>query len=452
MRKHKTGPGKGNMPAILHFCPGMKKSFIEELTWRGMIQDMTPGLEEKLNSGIVVGYIGFDPTARSMTIGNYVQLMLLTHFQRCGHRPIVLMGGATGRIGDPSGKDAERELKSYEELDRNLAFQTEQVKKLLDFESKENGALLVNNLDFYKELNVLTFLREVGKHLTINYMMAKESVKRRVETGMSYTEFSYQLLQAYDYLCLYRQYGCILQMGGSDQWGNITSGTEFIRRNAQEAEVYALTSPLLIKSDGKKFGKSEEGNIWLDPEMTTPYAFYQFWLNVDDKDLPSLTRYFSLATREEIENREKEHASNPNAQKGLLAEELTVRIHGETAYESARNVSEILFNPKASEDQLLKLTADELNLIAGEIPSFAVDRRVLDSDLPILDLLSEHTTITSSKSEARRAIQSNAISINKNKISDINSLVTKDQLLHGRYLMIENGKKNKHIVVVKSEK
>lgn len=426
------------------------KSFIEELTWRGMIQDITPGLEEKLNSGMVIGYIGFDPTAPSMTIGNYVQLMLLTHFQRCGHRPIVLMGGATGRIGDPSGKDAERELKSYDELDKNLAFQSEQVKRLLDFDSKENGAIIINNLDFYKDLNVLTFLREVGKHLTINYMMAKESVKRRVETGMSYTEFSYQLLQAYDYLCLYKKYDCVLQMGGSDQWGNITSGTEYIRRNVDNAEVHALTSPLLTKADGKKFGKSEEGNIWLDPNMTSPYTFYQFWLNVDDKDLGKLTRYFSLESRETVEQREAENAGNPNALKVMLAKELTMRIHGEDAFESAKNVSEILFNAKASKEQLLSLSDAELKLIAGEIPSFEIDRKILDGEYSLIDLLSEQTSIVASKSEARRAIQSNAISVNKDKIADINMMIGKDHLLHGRYLMIENGKKNKHIIVAGS--
>jgi len=414
-----------------------------------MIQDMTPGVEERLNSGMVIGYIGFDPTAPSMTIGNYVQLMLLAHFQNCGHKPIVLMGGATGRVGDPSGKDTERELKSYDELDRNLAFQIEQVKKLLDFDSKENGAIILNNLDFYKDMNVLTFLRDVGKNLTINYMMAKESVKRRVEIGMSYTEFSYQLLQAYDYLCLYRQYGCVLQMGGSDQWGNITSGTEFIRRNEPKAEVYALTSPLLTKADGKKFGKSEEGNIWLDPNMTSPYKFYQFWLNVDDKDLKMLTRYFSLESKEEIEKREADNAENPNALKVLLAKELTIRIHGQTAYESAKNVSDILFNAKASKEQLMSLSADELKMIAGEIPSFEIDQKLLETDYSLLDLLSEQTTIVASKSEARRAIQANAISVNKDKITDIEAIVKKDQLMQGKYLMIENGKKNKYIISVK---
>ena len=415
-----------------------------------MIQDLTPGLEEKLNSGMVIGYIGFDPTAPSMTIGNYVQLMLLTHFQRCGHKPIVVMGGATGRIGDPSGKDTERELKSYDELDRNLAFQEEQVKKLLDFDSKENGAIILNNLDFYREMNVLSFLRDVGKNLTINYMMAKESVKRRVDVGMSYTEFSYQLLQAYDYLCLYRQYGCVLQMGGSDQWGNITSGTEFIRRNEPKAVVHALTSPLLTKADGKKFGKSEEGNIWLDPNMTSPYKFYQFWLNVDDKELKSLTRYFSLESREVIEQREEEHAENPNALKALLAKELTIRIHGDKAFESAKNGSDILFNAKASKEQLLSLSAEELKLIAGEIPSFSIEQIILNGDISLIDLLAEHTSIVASKSEARRAIQSNAISVNKEKISDLEAQVNRELLLHGKYLMVENGKKNKYIISVTS--
>lgn len=425
----------------------MRKSFIEELTWRGMIHDQTPGLEDKLNAQIVIGYIGFDPTAPSLTLGNYVQVMLLTHFQRCGHRPIVLMGGATGRIGDPSGKDAERDLKSYDELDRNLAHQVNQMTRLLDFDNKENGAILVNNLDFYVDMNALTFLRDVGKHLTINYMMSKESVKRRVEIGMSYTEFSYQLLQAYDYLRLYRDYGCILQMGGSDQWGNITSGTEFIRRNVPDSEVYALTTPLLTKADGKKFGKSEEGNIWLDAQMTTPYKFYQFWLNVDDRDLPKLVRYFSLRSREEVEKMEAEFLGFPNAIKASLSEELTIRMHGLQAFQSAKNVSDILFNAKSTREQLHDLNVDDLQLISEEIPSFQIARSVLDGGVNIIDLLSDFSTVLPSKSEARRAIQGNAITINKEKISDIQALITSGSLLHGRYMMVENGKKNKYMLV-----
>ena len=427
----------------------MRKSFIEELTWRGMIHDQTPGLEQKLNEQIIVGYIGFDPTAPSLTLGNYVQVMLLTHFQRCGHRPVVLMGGATGRIGDPSGKDAERELKSYDELDKNLAHQVNQMKRLLDFNNKENGAILVNNLDFYEDMNALTFLRDVGKHLTINYMMAKESVKKRVEVGMSYTEFSYQLLQAYDYLRLYRDFDCILQMGGSDQWGNITSGTEFIRRNVPESEVYALTTPLLTKADGKKFGKSEEGNIWLDPQMTTPYKFYQFWLNVDDRDLSKLYRYFSLLSQEEIERLEEEFLGYPNALKANLAQELTIRIHGQAAFQSAKNVSDILFNAKASKEQLYELSETDLQLIAEEIPSFEIPLSVLEGGVSLIDVISDFSTVLSSKSEARRAIQSNAIAVNKDKISDINATLVYDNLLHARYMMIENGKKNKYILQFK---
>lgn len=424
----------------------MKKDFIEELRWRGLIHDITPGLEEKLKSGVVTGYIGFDPTAASLTIGNYVQVMLLKFFQLAGHKPIVLMGGATGRIGDPSGKDSERELKSYDELDRNLSKQREQFSRLLDFNHKENGAIVIDNHDFYRKMNVLTFLRDVGKNLTINYMMSKESVKKRFETGMSYTEFSYQLLQAYDFLCLYRQENCVLQMGGSDQWGNITSGTEFIRRNEPGSEVFALTSPLLTKADGKKFGKSEEGNIWLDPEMTTPYKFYQFWLNVDDKDLQKLFRYFSLLDKEEIETLEKDYAENPNALKAILAKELTIRLHGEQEFEAAKNVSEILFNPKASKEQLLSLHNTDLRLIAEEIPSFQVDKSQLSEEKGIIDLLSESTSVMPSKSEARRAIQSNSISLNKDKITDITFIIKKDHLLFDRYIMVEKGKKDKYII------
>ena len=424
----------------------MEKSFIEELTWRGLIHDITPGLEEKLKDGMVTGYIGFDPTAPSMTLGNYIQIMLLKFFQLSGHKPIVLMGGATGRIGDPSGKDTERELKSYDELDRNLARQSEQLFHFLDFSECENAATVVNNLDFYRNMDVLSFLRDVGKNFTINYMMAKESVKKRVEIGMSYTEFSYQLLQAYDFLCLYRNYNCILQMGGSDQWGNITSGTEFIRRTAPGSEVYALTSPLLTKADGKKFGKSEEGNIWLDPSLTSPYKFYQFWLNVDDKDLPKLFRYFSLLSREEIETLEKENKDQPNVLKISLGSELTERIHGREAFESARNVSEILFNPRASKEQLLNLQQEDLKLIADEIPSYKVDRDVINQKGGILEILSEHTTITPSKSEARRAIQSNAIAVNKDKVSDINDTLSHSILLYDKYIMIEKGKKEKYII------
>ncbi len=441
------------MGSNFHFCSckliiyskQTMKSLIEELTWRGMIQDMTPGLEDRLKEGPVTGYIGFDPTAPSLTLGNYVQIMLLIHFQRCGHRPVVLMGGATGRIGDPSGKDAERELKSYHELDWNLEHQSEQMRGLLDFDHPEHGAVLVNNFEFYRDMNVLTFLREVGKHLTINYMMSKESVKRRVETGMSYTEFSYQLLQAYDYLCLYKDYNCTLQMGGSDQWGNITSGTEFIRRNVAESEVHALTTPLLTKADGKKFGKSEEGNIWLDPKLTSPYKFFQFWINVDDRDLPKLFRYFSLKGKEEIESLESQHANDPNELKMILAEEITSRIHGHEAFESARNVSSILFNPKADQEGLMRLSEADFKLMAQEIPHSSFISNALDKPMNIVELLTQANAFPT-KSEARRAVQQNAVAINMNKINDIQAEVSADHLIHGRYMLVEHGKKHKRIL------
>jgi tyrosyl-tRNA synthetase len=422
-------------------------NFLDELRWRGILHDMSPGIEEALNKGMVTGYIGFDPTAPALTIGNYVQIMSLTHFQRSGHKPIVLMGGATGRVGDPSGKDKERELKSYEELDANLAAQVKQMKQLLNFETGENRAVLLNNLDFYRDMNVLDFLRDVGKTLTVNYMLSKESVQKRLDTGISFTEFSYQLLQAYDFQVLYQKHGCALQMGGSDQWGNITSGAEFIRRNLGE-KAYALTTKLLTKSDGRKFGKSEEGNLWLDPNFTSPYKFYQFWINADDADLPSLTRYFTLKSREEVEAMERNLADNPQERKRLLAEELTRRIHGEEAYKSVLKVSELLFGRSAGKEALLDLDESELHTVAQEIPHFAIPREALANGVNIVDLLAGQTQIVHSKGDARRAIQGNAISVNKDKITDHEAVISHEALLHGKYIMVENGKKNKYMVVV----
>lgn len=422
------------------------KNFIEELRWRGMLHDSTPGVEEHLKEQMRVGYIGFDPTAPSMTIGNYVQLMLLTIFQRCGHKPIVVMGGATGRIGDPSGKDKERELKSFDVLDHNLSFQLKQAQKFLNFEEGDNKAEIVNNLDFYKNMNVLDFLRDVGKTLTINYMMSKESVKKRVETGLSFTEFSYQLLQAYDFQCLFQNKNVTIQMGGSDQWGNITSGTEFIRRNTQ-GKAYAVTTPLLTKADGSKFGKSEEGNIWLDANMTSPYKFYQFWINAADQDINKFMRYFTLKTKEEVESAENEFKDNPNALKRMLAEELTIRVHSQEAFDSVQKVSEILFNKKANKETLLGLGNDDLKTVSEEIPSFTISRDSLANGLNIVDLLAEQTEILNSKGDVRRAIKGNAISVNKDKISSHEVDINHDALLHGKYIMIENGKKNKFMVI-----
>jgi tyrosyl-tRNA synthetase len=418
--------------------------FLSELKWRGMLHDMTPGVEEILTKKKVVGYIGFDPTATSMTIGNYVQIMLLKLFQMAGHTPIVLMGGATGRIGDPSFKDSERELKSYDELDRNLAFQTQQMHKFLDFEGP-NAAILVNNLDFYREMNVLAFLRDVGKTLTVNYMMSKDSVKNRLETGLSFTEFSYQLLQSYDFQVLYSTYDCILQMGGSDQWGNITSGTEFIRRNI-DGKAYAVTTPLLTKADGSKFGKSEQGNIWLDPKLTSAYRFYQFWINSADADLPKYLRYFTLKPKEEVLLLEKEYAENPRALKEILAEELTRRVHSDDDFHSVQKVSHLLFSKDASPETCSLMSAAQLATVAEEIPSAAVALSALKEGIQITDLMA-HTGICPSKTEARKAIQNNAVSINKVKVANHDMSIDTSHLLQGKYIMLENGKKNKQMLV-----
>jgi tyrosyl-tRNA synthetase len=420
-------------------------NFIEELKWRGMLHDMTPGLEEALEKGMTTGYIGFDPTAPSLTIGNYVQIMLLKFWQLSGHKPIILMGGATGRIGDPSGKDKERELKTGNELDINLSFQKQQFLKFLDFGDEGNQATTVNNFDFYKSMNVLDFLRDVGKTASINTMLSKDSVKNRLETGMSFTEFSYSLLQGYDYQCLFQEKNCIVQMGGSDQWGNIVAGTEFIRRNLG-AKAYAITTPLLTKSDGAKFGKSEKGNIWLDAKLTSPYKFYQFWINADDADLPKFLRYFSLKTKEQIENLEHEYAGNARDLKKILAEEMTVRVHSQAEYASVLTVSDILFG-KSDNEILRGLDENAFETIAGEIPAFNINRADVQNGLNIIDLLAEKTTICPSKTEARKAIQNNAISVNKIKITAHDVTINTDSLLLGKYIMVENGKKNKFMLV-----
>ena len=414
--------------------------FLSELKWRGMLQDVTPGLEDYLKTEKVTAYIGFDPTAPSLTIGNYVQIMLLTLLQKYGHKPIVLLGGATGRIGDPSGKDKERQLKSYDELDSNLNFQKEQFKQLIDFNDAENPAMFINNLDFYKDLNILEFLRVAGKTLTVNYMLSKDSVQNRLENGLSFTEFSYQLLQAYDFQCLYNDYGCKLQMGGSDQWGNITSGTEFIRRNIG-GKAYALTTPLLTKADGTKFGKSAEGNIWLDSKLTSPYRFYQFWINAADADIPTFVRYFTFFDQDTILKREKD--LDIREQKLLLAEELTVRIHGKDAYQAVLKVTDLLFN-KPSDDQI-DLSETELEMIANEIPTFDISSEAINNNLTINDLLTTESQILSSKGEVRRAIQNNALKLNKEKITSGEDLISLNQLIRDKYIILENGKKNKYL-------
>ncbi len=424
------------------------QGFLNELRWRSMLQDFTPGLEEYFGSGSRRAYIGFDPTAKSLGIGNYVQIMLLTLLQRCGHQPVVVMGGATGRIGDPSGKDKERDLKTIDELEDNIQCQTNQFKKLLDFDNGPNKALLVNNFDFYSKMNALEFLRDVGKHMTVNYMLSKESVKKRLETGISYTEFSYQLLQSYDFYCLYKNLDCRIQMGGSDQWGNITAGTEYIGKTIEGSKAYAVTTPLLTKSDGKKFGKTEEGNIWLDEKMTSPYKFYQFWINSDDADLQKLFRYFSLRNKNEIEQIELQFADRPAELKKQLAEEITRRVHGDQAFASAMGVSELIFNRECTPDFLRSMDVHTLSQLYMELPNANISKSLFADSVNIIDFLSEISGILSSKSEARRSVQSNAISINKIKVTDIDARLSHNDWLSGQFILVENGKKNKYVIKI----
>jgi tyrosyl-tRNA synthetase len=421
-------------------------NFLEELKWRGLIHDTTPGLEEHLKSGMVTGYIGFDPTAPSLTIGNYVQVMLLTFLQKSGHKPVVLMGGATGRIGDPSGKDKERELKSYDELDKNLQHQVKQIRKFLDFTNKSpNSARIVNNYDFYKKMGAIDFLRDVGKYLTVSYMMAKDSVQRRIETGISFTEFSYQLIQGYDFVLLNDSHGVTLQMGGSDQYGNITSGIE-LGRKIKSKQLFAVTTPLLTKSDGTKFGKSSTGNIWLDPILTTPYRFYQFWLSSDDKDLTKYFRYFSLKTKAEIEGLEAEYGKDPQKLKAIFAEEITTRIHGKKAYKAVQEVSGILFNPKLSAETLKSMSIDVLETVSQEIPTYTIPLAELKKGIAITQLVTEFAPILPSKNEAKNAIKSNALSVNKLKVTGQDEVVAEGQLLQDVFILVESGKKNKFLL------
>ncbi|WP_116125099.1 tyrosine--tRNA ligase [Lewinella sp. IMCC34183] len=435
--------------------------FIAELEWRGMLHQLTPGIQEHLSEGPRRAYIGFDPTAPSLTIGNYVQVMLLLHWMRAGHEAVVLFGGATGRIGDPSFKEQERDLKTYEELDGNLAHQKRQMEGLLQrgadagaADGLRGGVTVVNNLDFYREMNVLDFLRDVGKTLTVSYMMSKDSVKNRLETGMSFTEFSYQLLQGYDFQKLYAERDVTVQMGGSDQWGNITSGTEFVRRNL-EGKAYAVTTPLLTKADGSKFGKSAEGNIWLDPDLTSPYDFYQFWLRADDADLAKYLKYFSLRDKEDIladcavveahlggEDRYREVTDIRTA----LAAELTERIHGAEGLNTALRVTHLLWGRGATPEDLRGLDTKAFTALSGNIPTFELPAGLLP--LPLLDLLADHSEVTSSKSEARRAVQGNAIAVNKEKVADPDATITAADLLHGRYILVENGKKKRYLFSV----
>ncbi|MFP4013002.1 MAG: tyrosine--tRNA ligase [Chitinispirillaceae bacterium] len=422
-------------------------NFIEELRWRGMIQDVTPGVEEKLQSAMTTGYVGFDPTGKSLHIGHMLPIMLLVHLQRCGHKPIALTGGATGLIGDPSGKSEERKLLSADEVARNVQTIRKQLEKFLDFSGAENSAEVANNYDWFKDMNVLEFLRDVGKHLTVNYMVSKDSVKNRWDQGISFTEFSYQLLQGYDFYWLYTNKDCALQLGGSDQWGNIVSGTELVRRKAG-GEAYALTCPLLTRSDGKKFGKSEGGeSVWLDPEMTSPYKFYQYWLNCTDEDAPKLLRFFTLLPRDEITALEQEHAKAPHERimQKALAKDVTIRVHTEEEYRKAVEASGILFG-KGTNEALQSLSEQDFLSVFEGVPQVEISRTELEAGIQVLDLISEKSKIFPSKGEARRMISQGGVSLNKVKVGDPADQITTSMLLNDKYLLFQKGKKSYFIL------
>lgn len=417
-------------------------SFVEELRWRGMLHDMMPGTEELLSKEVVKGYIGFDPTADSLGVGNMVQVMTLLHFQRAGHKPIALVGGATGMVGDPSGKSAERNLLDTDTLQKNLAAQRKQLERFLDFDCGETSAEIVNNYDWFKDFGFLDFIRDAGKYISVNYMLAKDSVKNRLENGMSFTEFSYQLIQGYDFYYLWKEKGVKLQMGGSDQWGNIVTGNELIRRKG-EGEAFALTTQLIKKSDGTKFGKSEGGNIWLDAKRTSPYKFYQFWLNASDEDAANFIKIFTLKTQSEIEALLAEHATAPHLRvlQKALADDITIRVHSAEALERAKITSTILFG--SSIEDFKQLTADEVLAAFDENDIFEIKKSTLmEVDMPTL--MAESSTIFTSKGEAKKGLQSNAVSINKEKVS-IEKKIQESELLFDNLLLIQKGKKNYYL-------
>jgi len=425
-----------------------KTNFIEELRWRGMLNNVTAGAEELVSKESITGYIGFDPTADSLHIGSLVQIMILSFFQKAGHKPIALVGGATGMIGDPSGKSAERKLIAEEEIHHNISCISNQLRKFIDFKSKSNPAELVNNNEWFKDMNIFTFLRDAGKHLTISYMMAKDSVQQRLESGISFTEFSYQLIQAYDFYYLYKNHNCKLQMGGSDQWGNIVSGIELIRRMSNE-EAFAITCNLITKPDGSKFGKTESGNVWLDAKKTSPYKFFQFWMNVSDEEAKKYIRIFTLRGREELELLEEEHNKSPHLRilQKELSKDVTTMVHSEKDFHSAVEASEILFGKGTTES--LKKLSEELFLSVFEgVPQFNLPKAELDSGINIIDFLSDKTGIFKSKGEARRMLQGGGISINKVKVEE-NASVSKSDLLSGKYILAQKGKKDYSLVIVK---
>ena len=429
--------------------------FIKELTWRGMIHQMMPGTEEQLKKEMTTAYLGIDPTADSLHIGHLVGVMMLKHLQRSGHRPIALIGGATGMIGDPSGKSAERNLLNEETLRHNQECIKKQLAKFLDFDSDApNAAILVNNYDWMKQFSFLDFIRDVGKHITVNYMMAKDSVKKRLNgefrEGMSFTEFSYQLVQGYDFLNLHKEYGCMLQLGGSDQWGNITTGTEMIRRMLG-SEAFALTCPLITKADGGKFGKTESGNVWLDPRYTSPYKFYQFWLNVSDEDAEKYIKIFTELTQEEVAELVEAQKADPGQRplQKRLAKEITTMVHSAEDYETAVEASSILFSNKASET-LHKIDEQTLLAVFEGVPQFEVKMADIEGgEMKIAELLTDAAPVFPSKGELRKLAQGGGLSINKEKVADINAPATKDMLLNGKYILVQKGKKNYFLLIAK---
>jgi tyrosyl-tRNA synthetase len=429
-------------------------NFVEELRWRGMIHDIMPGTEEFLLKEKTAAYVGFDPTADSLHIGHLVGVMMLRHFQNAGHRPIVLIGGATGMIGDPSGKSEERNLLDEETLRHNQEGMKKQFEKFLDFGSNfPNNAIMVNNYDWMKEYSFLGFIRDIGKHITVNYMMAKDSVKKRLDSdtaqGMSFTEFSYQLVQGTDYLFLYNNYGCRLQMGGSDQWGNIVTGTELIRRK-NGGEAYAITCPLITKSDGQKFGKTETGNVWLDPAKTTPYQFYQFWLNVADDDAEKFIKIFTMLRRDEIDELVKAHRAEPHLRilQKHLAEEVTVMAHSSADYDAAVEASQILFG-KGTTEQLHRMDENTFLAVFEGVPTYDINLNLLSAGVTISDLCAVHTAITDSKGEFRRLVQGGGVSLNKEKIDDPELIIKSDKLLNNKYLLLQKGKKSYYLIRVR---
>lgn len=425
-------------------------NFVEELTWRGMIHDIMPGTDEQMEKEMISAYVGIDPTADSLHIGHLVGVMMLKHLQIAGHKPLALLGGATGMIGDPSGKSEERNLLDEEELRHNEECIKKQLSRFLDFESDmANKAEMVNNYDWMKDFSFLDFIRDIGKHITVNYMMAKDSVKKRIgadsKTGMSFTEFTYQLVQGYDFLHLYQEKNCKLQMGGADQWGNITTGTEMIRRKAS-GKAFALTCPLITKADGGKFGKTESGNIWLDAERTTPYAFYQFWLNTSDADAEKYIKIFTLFGKKEIETLIARHTQEPHLRElqKTLAEDITVRVHGQTEFESAVEASKILFG-KATTDALKKLDERTFLAVFEGVPMFEVAQSKVAEGIGILDFLAEESQVFNSKGEARRMLKDNGVAINKEKVKDTYEISTSD-LLNNKYVLVQKGKKNYFLI------